>query len=631
MSNVLKISGPIKVGSLASAPANPEVGYIYYDTTAGKYQQYDGTQFVEPADLSQLSSTATGKGASLVSIEDAATQFTSTNVEGALTESLDAAQAAQVTADSASSGLALHENGGPSKHAGTEIDYSRLDASKKNIQATSDDVESALSDLDDAVGTLNQGTNYTATDATAVGSHLDAIDTALATAGGTEFADDVFRVTGNLDATKKVALEADGLTTATTRTITMPDANVNLGDIATNNAKVSADGLVTTHSDVTSAGSGAIITSTERSKLTGIEALADVTDAINVEAAGAVMESDTTTLAMGFVVDEDTMVSNLATKVPTQQSVKAYVDTEVASAITSAMTFKGNYDAATNTPDLDTTPIATSIGDTYVVTAAGNFFSTPVEIGDQLMAKQNSATLETHWSIVQANLTAATIKTQYESNLDTNAYTDAEKTLLGNQSGVNTGDEVSASTTVQGIIEIATQTEVNAGTDTARALNPSTFANSSQLAAKLGSVSEDTAPALGGDLTLGANAVIHDAAGMKRGSSALNFLEEEYIHAITLAASQTNAVITELTFAHASFEGLEMTYKMKEATSNNVRIGTVRVVTNGTNVVLSEVSTESANLGVSFSAVVNGANINIRYTSDTNAVTMRADVKRFLA
>ena len=40
--------------------------------------------------------------------------------------------------------------------------------------------------------------------------------------------------------------------------------------------------------------------------------------------------ADTSTSGMGFVVDEDTMTSNSATKIPTQQSVKAYVDTEVA-------------------------------------------------------------------------------------------------------------------------------------------------------------------------------------------------------------------------------------------------------------------------------------------------------------
>ncbi len=41
-------------------------------------------------------------------------------------------------------------------------------------------------------------------------------------------------------------------------------------------AKISADGPVTTHNDVTSAGSGEIITTTERTKLNGIEAGAEV-------------------------------------------------------------------------------------------------------------------------------------------------------------------------------------------------------------------------------------------------------------------------------------------------------------------------------------------------------------------
>ena len=64
----------------------------------------------------------------------------------------------------------------------------------------------------------------------------------------------------------------------------------------------------------------------DKTKLDGIEASADVTDTANVNAAGAVMNSDTTTVDMSFVIDEDNMTSNSDTKVPTQQSVKAYVD-----------------------------------------------------------------------------------------------------------------------------------------------------------------------------------------------------------------------------------------------------------------------------------------------------------------
>ena len=71
-------------------------------------------------------------------------------------------------------------------------------------------------------------------------------------------------------------------------------------------------------------------------KVNAIEASADVTDAANVNAAGAVMNSDTTTLGMSFVIDEDNMISNSATKVPTQQSVKTYVDNEVSDVIAAA-------------------------------------------------------------------------------------------------------------------------------------------------------------------------------------------------------------------------------------------------------------------------------------------------------
>ena len=74
-------------------------------------------------------------------------------------------------------------------------------------------------------------------------------------------------------------------------------------------------------------------TDAEQTKLGGIEAAADVTDAANVDAAGAVMESDTTTASMGFVIDEDNMASDLDTRVPTQQSVKAYADNNFLSSV----------------------------------------------------------------------------------------------------------------------------------------------------------------------------------------------------------------------------------------------------------------------------------------------------------
>lgn len=47
-------------------------------------------------------------------------------------------------------------------------------------------------------------------------------------AGGTEFADDVFRIQDNADATKELAWQISGITTGTTRTITPANENMNL-------------------------------------------------------------------------------------------------------------------------------------------------------------------------------------------------------------------------------------------------------------------------------------------------------------------------------------------------------------------------------------------------------------------
>jgi hypothetical protein len=96
-----------------------------------------------------LASTANGEGASLVSIEDAAAQFTSTNVEGALAESLDAAQAAQEDATQALSDAADaqqdiddHIADAAGAHAASAISSTPAG----NLAST--DVQAALNELD---------------------------------------------------------------------------------------------------------------------------------------------------------------------------------------------------------------------------------------------------------------------------------------------------------------------------------------------------------------------------------------------------------------------------------------------------------------------------------------------------
>lgn len=68
------------------------------------------------------------------------------------------------------------------------------------------------------------------------------------------------------------------------------------------------------------------LTATQVRTLLNVEDGADVTDATNVDAAGATMNTDTDVSGNSWVLDEDDFASDSATKVPTQQSVKAYVD-----------------------------------------------------------------------------------------------------------------------------------------------------------------------------------------------------------------------------------------------------------------------------------------------------------------
>jgi len=99
-------------------------------------------------------------------------------------------------------------------------------------------------------------------------------------------------------------------------------------------------------------------------------------------------------------------------------------------------------------------------------------------IANGLMSSSDKTKLDGIETGATADQSDAEIKTAYENNANTNAFTDAEQTLLGNQSGTNTGDEASATTSVEGIVELATSAEVTTGTDTTRAITPDALTNS---------------------------------------------------------------------------------------------------------------------------------------------------------
>lgn len=113
------------------------------------------------------------------------------------------------------------------------------------------------------------------------------------------------------------------------------------------------------------------------------------------------------------------------------------IQSAINTAVSGGVTYQGGYDAAVDTPDLDTTTPATGVlkGYMYTVTAAGTFFTEQVSIGDVLISEIDSPATLADWTIVERNLNSAT-------------------------------------ETSEGTTEIATQAEVDAGTDDFRYVTP---------------------------------------------------------------------------------------------------------------------------------------------------------------
>ena len=91
--------------------------------------------------------------------------------------------------------------------------------------------------------------------------------------------------------------------------------------------------------------------------------------------------------------------------IPTSAAVKAYAD----SLIVGGLIYQGSYDAATNTPDLTTSPNSILKGWTYTVTVEGTFFGEQLRVGDVLIAEENDPSALTDWTTVQNNIDLASL------------------------------------------------------------------------------------------------------------------------------------------------------------------------------------------------------------------------------
>jgi len=287
------------------------------------------------------------------------------------------------------------------------------------------------------------------------------------------------------------AMTSDSATKVPTQQSVKAYVDTEVGAVVPNSPTALSTGTVTnTTYGITSDGSAndviiaaatisasGVMTGTDKTKLNTIETGANVTDAANVNAAGAVMNSDTSTAAMSFVIDEDAMGSNSSTKVPTQQSVKAYVDANLAA--NDAMIFKGTIGTGgTLTLAAFNALVVYDAGWSYKVITAGTYKGVVSEIGDMFIATVDRASggINADWTVVQANLDGAVIGPASAGSGNVATFDGTSGKLIQDSgltlTGSNTGDEPNASTTERGIIEIATIAETNTGTDATRAVSP---------------------------------------------------------------------------------------------------------------------------------------------------------------
>ena len=89
----------------------------------------------------------------------------------------------------------------------------------------------------------------------------------------------------------------------------------------------------------------------------------------------------------------------------TDAASKDYVD----NAVVGGLVYQGGYDAATNTPDLTTSPNSILKGWTYTVTVDGTFFGEQLRVGDVLIAEVIDPSALTDWTTVQNNIDLASL------------------------------------------------------------------------------------------------------------------------------------------------------------------------------------------------------------------------------
>ena len=376
------------VQNLAVAPGTPLAGQIYFDTVLDKLRLYDGTSWLTVPDGTGANDFLTGLAFNTGNGILTATVSNQSDV----TVDLDGRYALTSSIPTVGDGTLTVQGTGVLGGTGT---FTANQSGNTTISVTHDTV--SRTDTTSAVSS-NTFTSVDSVTSTAEG-HITALNLKTVTVpAGTDTTYELFGV-GSTNGTAGVQLDGSDATLDNVLIIGAGTSSVTRsGNTLTVTSNDQFDGTVTS----VTAGDGMTQSGTSTVNPTlnvvGGDGITANTNDIQVD--GTVVRTSGNQTIGGTKTFSSNVVVPVTPTLPANAASKQYVDqSNVGQSI-----FQGGYNAATNTPDLDTSPsTAIKNGWFWAVTDTGDFFSEEVQPGDLIYANQdNPGATFANWTVVQS-------------------------------------------------------------------------------------------------------------------------------------------------------------------------------------------------------------------------------------